>query len=116
MDIDKRIGSFSHNRNSVIEELSEIKERVHYSSSSLDENHSPKMNVNKNDDKFANNQISDKQSSETLVDFQKEKEPHESLYGTNDDDAKNILSRKPIDLINRRFSTLDIIAEKQENH
>ena len=57
MDIDKRIGSFSHNRNSVIEELSEIKERVHYSSSSLDENHSPKMNVNKNDDKFGKNQI-----------------------------------------------------------
>ncbi len=116
MDIDKRIGSFSHNRNSVIEELSEIKERAKYSSSSLDEIHSPKMNVYNNHDKFGNNQISDKQISQTLVDFQKDKEPQESLYSTNDDDAKNILSQKPIDLINRRFSTLDIITEKQENH
>ena len=90
--------------------MSEIKERVNYSSSSLDENHSPN-----NDDKFANNQISDKQISQTLVDFQKDKEPQESLYSTNDDDSKNSLSRKPIDLINRRFSTLDIITEKQEN-
>jgi hypothetical protein len=112
LDIDKRIGSFSHNRNSVISELSESnleKFETSSSSSSLDENHMPeKKNV-----QSTIYEISYKQNEATLGDFEKKQDLKDDIHKSDVEVFENI--RTP-DLINRRFSMLDRIEEKIENH
>jgi len=113
LDIDKRIGSFSHNRNSVISELSEsnLEKIESSSSSSLDENHAPE----KKNSQSTIYEISSKQNETTLEDFnfRKKQDLKDDMHKSDAEVYENIQTP---DLVNRRFSMLDRIDEKAENH